>query len=75
MSSLEIALRRLCDELVEARFRFALIGGLAVSVRSEPRFIRDVDARFSLERRRRSSIVRAKHYGLLSLEDFIGIVS
>ncbi|GMR22790.1 MAG: nucleotidyl transferase AbiEii/AbiGii toxin family protein [Acidobacteriota bacterium] len=43
MSSLEIAVRRLCGELVEARFRFALIGGLAVSVRSEPRFTRDAD--------------------------------
>ena len=43
MSSLEIALRRCCDELVEAKSRFALIGGLAVSVRSEPRLTRDAD--------------------------------
>ena len=48
MSSLEIALRRLCDELVEATFRFALIGGLAVSVRSEPRFTRDADIAVAL---------------------------
>lgn len=43
MSSLEVALRRLCDELSDAGLRFALIGGLAVSVRSEPRFTRDAD--------------------------------
>ena len=49
MSSLEIALRRLCDELVEAKFRFALIGGLAVSVRCEPRFTRDADIAVALD--------------------------
>ena len=49
MSSLEIALRRRGDELVEASFRFALIGGLAVSVRSEPRFTRDADIAVALD--------------------------
>ena len=48
MSFLEVALRRLCDELVEAKFGFALIGGLAVSVRSEPRFTRDADVAVAL---------------------------
>ena len=49
MISLEIALRRCCDELVEAKSRFALIGGLAVSVRSEPRFTRDADIAVALD--------------------------
>ena len=49
MSFLEIAIRRLCAELVEAKLGFALIGGLAVSVRSEPRFTRDADVAVALE--------------------------
>ena len=49
MSFLENALRRLCDELIEAKLGFALIGGLAVSVRSEPRFTRDADVAVALD--------------------------
>jgi hypothetical protein len=43
MTSLESALRELCDHLAESKHAFALIGGLAVSVRTEPRFTRDAD--------------------------------
>jgi len=39
----ETALRAICHDLDEADVRFALVGGLAVSVRSEPRFTRDAD--------------------------------
>jgi predicted nucleotidyltransferase len=40
---LESALRRVADDLRARRTPFALVGGLAVSARCEPRFTRDVD--------------------------------
>lgn len=43
MTSLEAALRRIDRDLTEARVSFALVGGLAVSARTEPRFTRDAD--------------------------------
>ena len=43
MSGLEEALASLLARLTEQRARFALVGGLAVSVRTEPRFTRDAD--------------------------------
>lgn len=43
MSALETALRRIVGLLEAAGARCALVGGLAVSVRHEPRFTRDVD--------------------------------
>lgn len=43
MISLEAALRQIEADLREAGASFALIGGLAVSVRTEPRFTRDAD--------------------------------
>lgn len=39
----ELALAAICRELVRLGRRFALVGGLAVSVRAEVRFTRDVD--------------------------------
>lgn len=39
----ELALAAICDELARRKRRFALVGGLAVSVRAEVRFTRDVD--------------------------------
>lgn len=39
----ELALAAICSELVRVGCRFALVGGLAVSVRAEVRFTRDVD--------------------------------
>jgi predicted nucleotidyltransferase len=43
VSALELALRRIVHLLSEAGVPFALVGGLAVSVRVEPRFTRDAD--------------------------------
>jgi len=43
MISLEAALRQIEVNLREAGVSFALVGGLAVSVRAEPRFTRDAD--------------------------------
>lgn len=43
MSRLENALRLLVDRLTEFEARFAVVGGLAVSARTEPRFTRDAD--------------------------------
>jgi predicted nucleotidyltransferase len=43
MTSLEAALRRIEANLREVGASFALVGGLAVSVRTEPRFTRDAD--------------------------------
>jgi hypothetical protein len=40
---LETALRQIDADLTEAGVAFALVGGLAVSVRTEPRFTRDAD--------------------------------
>lgn len=39
----ELALREICAELTSQGRQFALVGGLAVSVRAEVRFTRDVD--------------------------------
>ena len=43
MTSLEAALRKISTELTQAGVPFALVGGLAVSVRTQPRFTRDAD--------------------------------
>jgi hypothetical protein len=43
VTSLADTLTRIVRELADARVAFALIGGLAVSVRTEPRFTRDAD--------------------------------
>jgi predicted nucleotidyltransferase len=43
VSALERSLASLLARLTERRARFALVGGLAVSVRTEPRFTRDAD--------------------------------
>jgi hypothetical protein len=43
VTSLEAVLRKISTELTQARVPFALVGGLAVSVRTEPRFTRDAD--------------------------------
>lgn len=49
MTSLEAILRRIGVDLTEAGVSFALIGGLAVSVRTEPRFTRDADLAVALD--------------------------
>ena len=43
MNQVEAALRRAVADLQAAGVRPALVGGLAVSTRTEPRFTRDVD--------------------------------
>jgi hypothetical protein len=43
VTSLEDALRQISTHLTEVHLPFALVGGLAVSVHSEPRFTRDAD--------------------------------
>ena len=43
VTSLEAALRQIHSDLTEANVYFALVGGLAVSARTEPRFTRDAD--------------------------------
>lgn len=49
MTSLEAALRKIGTELTQAGVPFALVGGLAVSVRTEPRFTRDADLVVALD--------------------------
>lgn len=48
MTSLEAALRQIGADLTRAHVSFALVGGLAVSVRTEPRFTRDADLAVAL---------------------------
>lgn len=48
MTSLETALRQIGADLTRAHVSFALVGGLAVSVRTEPRFTRDADLAVAL---------------------------
>jgi hypothetical protein len=43
LSRAEAALRRIAADLRELGRRFALVGGLAVSARTEPRLTRDAD--------------------------------
>jgi predicted nucleotidyltransferase len=43
MSGLEAALSGLIGRLTRQGYRFAIVGGLAVSARTEPRFTRDAD--------------------------------
>lgn len=43
MNRVEAALRRIASDLHARHVRWALVGGFAVSVRTEPRFTRDVD--------------------------------
>ena len=48
MTPLGVTLARITDRLHEASMPFALVGGLAVSVRVEPRFTRDIDLAVSV---------------------------
>jgi hypothetical protein len=49
MSRIETALRAVVAALEARQVRFALVGGLAVSARTEPRFTRDVDIAVAVE--------------------------
>jgi hypothetical protein len=46
--ALESALRRIVLELRELHVSFALVGGLAISIRTEPRFTKDADLAVAL---------------------------
>jgi hypothetical protein len=48
-TKLERALAAAADDIAAERKRFALVGGLAVSVRAEVRFTRDVDLAVAVE--------------------------
>ena len=48
MSRAEAVLRRIVADLQDLHRRFALVGGLAVSTRAEPRFTRDADLAVSV---------------------------
>jgi predicted nucleotidyltransferase len=49
VNSLEAALRRIAGELAATKRNWALVGGLAVSARAEPRTTRDVDVVVGVE--------------------------
>ena len=49
---LHAALRRICADLSDSGVSYALVGGLAVSARTEPRFTRDVDIAIAILRDR-----------------------
>jgi hypothetical protein len=49
VTSLEGTLRQIQADLTEAHAAFALVGGLAVSARTEPRFTRDADLAVAVE--------------------------
>lgn len=68
MTSLEAALRRIHSDLTEVPVSFALIGGLAVSARTEPRFTRDADLAVALANDAEAEALvhrlRARDYGV-----------
>jgi len=68
VTSLEAALRKISTELTQAGVPFALVGGLAVSVRTEPRFTRDADLVVALATDAEAEALihdlRARNYGI-----------
>ena len=68
MTSLEAALRQIHTDLTQAPVSFALVGGLAVSARTEPRFTRDADLAVALasdaEAEALIHSLRARGYGI-----------
>ena len=69
MSRLESALRTVAAEIARARRSWALVGGLAVSARAEPRFTRDLDlavARSDLEAESLTRSLLASGYRVLA---------
>lgn len=71
MTALEATLRRIDADLNTARVSFALIGGLAVSARTEPRFTRDADLAVALDGDRAAQALvqqlRMRGYGIGSI--------
>lgn len=68
MTSLDAVLRQITSELTRAHVSFALVGGLAVSVRTEPRFTRDADLAVALDTDAEAEALihglRARDYGI-----------
>jgi len=68
VTSLEAALRQIHRDLTESRVSFALVGGLAVSARTEPRFTRDADLAVAVasdaEAEALIHSLRAREYGV-----------
>ena len=68
MTSLEATLRQIHTDLTEIRTSFALVGGLVVSARTEPRFTRDADLAVALasdaEAEALIHSLRARDYGI-----------
>jgi len=68
VTSLEATLRKITTDLTEAHVQFGLVGGLAVSVRTEPRFTRDADLAVALatdaEAEGLIHSLRARGYGI-----------
>lgn len=71
MNALERALRRSVRDLEAVGSQFALVGGLAVSTRAEPRLTRDADLAVSVEDDREAGAtiarLRARGYEVRAL--------
>lgn len=78
MTALETALRRIAIDLTDLRVSFALVGGLAVSARTEPRFTRDTDLAVAVSDDAEAEALihrlRARHYAVESIveQDAVG---
>ena len=68
MTRLEKALIRLAEDLRAGGFRWALVGGFAVTVRSEPRSTRDIDVALAVAGEREASAA-ALHLRLRGYRD------
>lgn len=78
MTSLEATLRQIHADLTGANVPFALVGGLAVSARSEPRFTRDADLAVAVasdaEAEALVHLLRARRYSIEAIveQDAVG---
>ena len=63
MNRLEDALKRAASDLWAIGCRWALVGGLAVSIRAEPRFTRDVDLALSVAGDREAEVIASSFLG------------
>jgi predicted nucleotidyltransferase len=68
VTPLEAILRQVGSDLTDAGVRFALVGGLAVSARTEPRFTRDADLAVAVANDAEAEVLvhhlRARGYGI-----------
>lgn len=72
MTALEAALRQISTDLSEAHVSFAVVGGLAVSARTEPRFTRDADIAVGVENDAEAEVlVRGLHAHGYSIEALV----